>query len=116
MQLTKTGSRHLLAWTLCFLQVAMSAKAAESHVVPLSELHQQAASAAETREANLSKTREFFSLPQVQSALKSANIDGAKVDRAMALLSDEELSRLAARADKAQVDLRAGVLTNQQLT
>lgn len=116
MKLIKSGSSHILVWSLAIVQAATSAMAAESHVVPLTELHQQAASAGESRQANLAQAREFFALAPVQDALHSARIDGARLDRAIPLLSDDELARLAARAAKAQADLRAGSLTNQELT
>jgi hypothetical protein len=48
--------------------------------------------------------------------LSSTGIEYRKVERALAQLEDEELARLAARADKVRRDFEAGSLTNQQIT
>jgi hypothetical protein len=52
----------------------------------------------------------------VRGALQSARIDEGRVRQAVAMLNDEEQSRLAARADRVNRDLAAGTLSNQELT
>jgi hypothetical protein len=51
-----------------------------------------------------------------EKAIKRAGFDRNTVVRAVATLSDDELSRLSARAERAQQDLAAGALSNQELT
>lgn len=107
--------RRLIARILLVLTPA-TATWAQTHVVPLTELHQRAVSAADGREANLARLDRFFSEGRVQQALHSAKLDGTEVRHAVALLSDEELGRMVSRSDKIQSDLTAGALSNQELT
>lgn len=93
---------------------AVTTYAAESHVVPLSELNQRAVAAAEQRKRNLAELDRFFS--SGSAALKAAGIDGTQVRQAAAMLNDDELSRMAAQARKARTDFAAGALSNQQIT
>ncbi|MCZ2146839.1 MAG: PA2779 family protein [Bryobacterales bacterium] len=108
--------RNAVVWVLSAVVPAMTTYAAENHAVPLSELHRQMISASEARQARLAGVREFFSRERVQKALRTVKMDSEQVKQAVALLNDDELARLAARADKAQADLAAGALNNQQLT
>jgi hypothetical protein len=50
-----------------------------------------------------------------QKALKSAHMNPQQVQDGVSKLSDQELSQLAARADKAQHDFAAGILTTRDL-
>ena len=94
----------------------MTCLAAETHVVPIDELHRQAVSVTQTRQANLAAAHRFFSSAPVQNALRTVKMEDSQVLQAAALLSDEELARLAARTDKVQRDLAAGALSNQEIT
>ena len=73
-------------------------QAQDKHVVSSQELSKDAARPAETRGANEAALRQLFSSEQAQQALKSANLDYGKVDKAVAQLSDEDLAKLAARS------------------
>jgi len=108
--------RHLTARILLLLLPAMATWAADTPVVPLTELHARAVSASAWRQSDLAKLDQFFSADAAQKALHSVKLDGAQVHQAVALLSSEELARLASRTDKIQADLAAGALTNQELT
>lgn len=90
--------------------------AQDEHVVSPAELHQAVQSAAQTRQQNLAKVEKFFSQDAAQKALKTAQVDPAKVRKAAASLNDDELARLASETDKVQKDISAGALTNLQLT
>lgn len=68
------------------------------------------------RQQNVAKVQKFFSSRQAEQALKSAHLDPVQIKDAVPSLSDQELARLAARADKAQKNFAAGSLTNQQIT
>jgi hypothetical protein len=108
--------RHLTARLLLVLLPATATWAAETHVVPLTELHARAVSASDGRQSDLTKIDQFFSTDPARQALQSVKLDGAQVHQAIALLSNEELERLASRTGKIQADLAAGALSNQELT
>jgi hypothetical protein len=116
MFLSQGGMRKAVVWVLSVVVPVMTTYAAENHVVPLTELHRQMVSASEARQTRLAGVRKFFSQEPVQKALSTVKMDSEQVKQAVALLSDDELARLAARTDKAQADLAAGAMTNQQLT
>ena len=111
-----TPVRHLTARILLMLLPAMATLAAETHVVPLAELHARTVAASDARQADLAKLDQFFSADPVRQALQTVKLDGTQIQQAVALLSADELARLASRTDKIQADLAAGALTNQQLT
>jgi len=109
----------LITFLVCilgFLFQSPSLLAAPEHVVSSAELQQAAVSVARTRQTNVAKVDKFFSAPQAQKALKSAHLDPVQIKQAVPSLSDQELARLASRADKAQKNFAAGALTNQQIT
>jgi hypothetical protein len=83
-------------------------QAQDKHVVSSQELSKDAARPAETRAANEGALRQLFSSPQAQQALQSADIDYARVDKAVGQLNDEDLAKLAARSRQAQDNFAAG--------
>src|ERR1700740_2674153 len=83
-------------------------QAQEKHVVTSQELSKDAARPAETRQANEAALRQLFTSEQAQQALKSANIDYSKVDKAVSQLNDEDLTKLSARARQVQDNFAAG--------
>jgi preprotein translocase subunit SecF len=90
----------------------------KQHVVSLEELNKDAARPAETRQANEAAVRQLFSSEQAQNALRSANIDYAKVDHAVGQLSDEEVAKLAERSRQIENHFaggRAGSLSDRDL-
>lgn len=89
---------------------------AQSHVVSPNELRQQAVAAAQNRQQKIERIQQFFASATAQKALKGANIDCGKVQKAIPQLSDSELATIAAKTDKAQQDFAAGALNNQQIT
>ena len=102
--------------SLLLILPVMTTLAAESHVVPLSELHRDAAGATQARQAGLAKAQSFFSSQAAQKALRTVKLDGDQVMKAVPLLGDDELARLASRVDAVQHDLAAGSLSNEHLT
>lgn len=90
--------------------------AQDTHVVPLTELHSAVVAAGQQRQENVSRLERFFTGNSAESALQSARLNGSQIRNAIALLDDQELARLAARAEKANSDFAAGSLTNQELT
>jgi hypothetical protein len=116
--LRSSTSRILTASLVCTLTFALQIPllAAQNHVVSPAELQQATASVARTRQQNITKVEKFFSSERAAKALKSAHLDPTQIKKAVPSLSDQELARLASRADKAQKDFAAGALTNQQIT
>jgi hypothetical protein len=87
----------------------------QQHVVTSDELNQQVARPPETREANEDAVRHLLSLDAGQQALKSANVDYQRVDKAIGQLSDEELAKLADRSRQAESDFAAGAISAKTL-
>src|ERR1700753_4025398 len=88
---------------------------ADQHVVSLGELNKDAAAPAETRRANEAEIRQLFATVDGQKALKSANVDYAKIDRAVSSMSDEDVSRISDRAPELNRDFAGGNLTDNDL-
>jgi hypothetical protein len=87
----------------------------KQHVVSLSDLNKDAARPAQTRQSNEEAVRTLLSSGQAQKALKSANLDYQKVDKAVGQLSDEDLAKLAERSRQAQSDFAAGRVSDRDL-
>jgi hypothetical protein len=87
----------------------------QQHVVTLDELKKQAARPAETRQANADAIRHLLSSDAGQKALKSAEVDYQRVDKAVGQLSDEELAKLADRSRQAENDFAAGLISAKTL-
>lgn len=90
-------------------------RAMQQHVVTSDELDQQVARPAETRQANEDAVRHLLSSDAGQQALKSANIDYQRVDKAIGQLSDEEVTKLADRSRQAESDFAAGAISAKTL-
>ena len=102
---------------LAFLGMQGNALAAPSdHVLPLQEMERRIAGESKQRRANLGKLNEVLSMSRVEDTLRSANLDPKTIRSAASLLSDEELAKLAARAESVRTDIEAGALSNQELT
>ncbi len=110
-------SRALAISTLlCLAGIPSLSRGQEKqHVVSLDELKKDAARPAEVRQADEAAVRNLLSSENGQKALKSANLDLQKVDRAVGQLSDEDLAKLAARSRQAQKDFAAGTLSDRDL-
>jgi hypothetical protein len=70
---------------------------------------------AETRQANEDAIRHLLSSDAGQKALKSANVDYQRVEKAIGQLSDEELTKLADRSRQAESDFAAGSISAKTL-
>jgi hypothetical protein len=87
----------------------------QQHVVSLSDLNKDATRPAQTRQSNEEAVRTLLSSDQARKALKSANLDYQKVDKAVGQLSDEDLAKLAERSRRAQSDFAAGRVSDRDL-
>ena len=102
----------------CFAGSPARVQGQDKHVVSVQDLSRDAARPAETRQANEASLRQLFTSPQAQQALKSANIDFSKVDKAVGQHSDEDAAKLAARSRQLQENFaagRAGSLSDRDL-
>jgi Flp pilus assembly protein TadB len=100
----------------CFLlTICATSILAQSHVVSPADIHKELVNAAQTRQQNLEKTRRLFSSDETRKAMEAAQISPERVDTAVSTLSDEELARLAARADKIDQDFAAGRISDRDL-
>jgi Flp pilus assembly protein TadB len=88
---------------------------AQSHVVSRTDIHKELVNAAQTRQQNLEKVKSLFSSDETRKAMEAARISPEKVDAAVSTLSDDELSRLASRAEKLDKDFAAGRLNDRDL-
>ena len=100
----------------CFLlTLGVTSILAQTHVVSQADIHKELVNTVQTRQKNLEKTRRLFSSDETRKAMESAQISPEKVDAAISMLSDDELARLASRADKIDQDFAAGRLDNRDL-
>ena len=88
---------------------------ADRHVVSLGELNRDAAGPAEARRANEAEIRHLFATVDGQKALKTANVEYAKIDRAVSSMSDEDVARISSRAREIDRDFAAGSLSDHDL-
>ena len=89
---------------------------ADDHAVSGADLHQALVDSANTRQTNVETVQKFFKSDVVQKTLGHQSVNAAKVEKAIPLLNDEELSRLASQCRQVDSDISAGSLTNQQIT
>jgi hypothetical protein len=71
--------------------------------------------ATQSRQKNIARVNSFLSTPRAEKAMQSARIDVKLVKSAVSSLNDEELARLAARADKADADFAAARMSDRDL-
>ena len=83
--------------------------------VSMEELQKEMVRATQTREQNRATIANLLSAPEVETSLRAAHIDVQQVKTAISSLSDEDLAKLAARAQNAQNDLAAGTIGQRDL-
>jgi len=86
-----------------------------AHVVSPADLAKAAVDATQRRQQNIDTLNHLLSSDQARQAMHSARIDPQEVKNAVSGLSDEELTQLASRANKAQSDFAAGNLGDRDL-
>ena len=100
------------------LVVALAAQPclpAGSPPVSIDELQKEMVTATQTREQNRATIANLLSAPEVEKSLRTAHINVEQEESAISSLSDEDLAKLAARAQNAQKDLAAGLLGERDL-
>ncbi len=109
------GLNLLLAFGLSALMALPQGAIAQDHVVSSADVKKDLESASATRKAQLAEVDAFLGTDQAKKALANAHIDYQQVHSAVQSLSDEDLARVAAKADHAQKDFAAGNLTDRDL-
>ena len=107
---------RIVAAFLTYLLVLPPTVSAQDHVVSAAELRQALQVASEKRHNDIKAVREFFGTDAVKKRLNVAHLDLKKIQTAVSVLNDEELSQLAGRVQAAQKEMVAGALTNEHLT
>ena len=110
-----TVSRALLP-VVVFVAMVPFDVLAQGHVVPENDLRAELRNAARERQTNVAKVQDFLSSEVAQGALRSMKLDPAAAQKAVPLLSDQELARLAARVDEANFAAGGLTLTTAQVT
>jgi len=84
-------------------------------VVSPAQLRERLRAKADVRERHLQQVERLFQHEAVRGALQTAKLDAGQVTAA-ALMSADELARLAARSAEIERDIAAGAFNNQMLT
>jgi len=108
-------TRSVIAVVLVAFFVVPADLVAQSHVVTPADLQKNVVAASQARQRDLEAVQQFLSTPAAEKAMKSAQVDPKQVRTAVSTLNDQELARLAARADKAQADFAAGRVEERDL-
>jgi hypothetical protein len=103
------------AMLLTIAVVIPSQLLAENHVVSQAEMQKQAVASSQARQQKIESLSNQLSTSSAQKALKAAQMNPERVKTAVASLSDDELSKLTSRADKAQTDFAAGRISDRDL-
>ena len=107
--------RALVACILVTIFAVPHSLLAQSHVVSPADLQKELVTSTQARQHSLETVRQLFSSPRAENALKSAHMNPEQVQTAVSTLSDQELARLASRADTAHADFAAGRLEDRDL-
>jgi len=111
----RQSTRLLVQCFLVAVFVLPSNLLAQSHVVSQTDIHKELINATQTRQKDLQKVERLFASDEAMKALESARMNPEQVNAAISTLSDAELARLAARADKLDQDFAAGRLSERDL-
>ena len=106
----------VLAVMFAWLATPSQSLLADEHAVSGADLHQVLVDSAKTRQTNLETVQKFFSSKVVKNSLSGRMVNLSKVEKAVPLLSDEELSQLASQCRQVENDISAGSLSNQEIT
>jgi hypothetical protein len=107
--------RVLTACVLVTMFAVPQNLAAQVHVVSPAELQNQTLAASQRRQRNLEIVTRFLSSPTAEKAMRIVHTNDKQVKAAVANLNDQELGRLAQRAQKAEADFAAGSLSDREL-
>jgi len=109
------GLNLLLAVGLSALMAFPQGAIAQDHVVSSSDVKKDLQAATAERRKQLAQVDGFLATGEAKKALAETHVDYQQVHAAVQSLSDEDLARVAARADQAQKDFAAGTLSDRDL-
>jgi hypothetical protein len=109
------GLNLLLAVGLSALMAFPQGAIAQDHVVSSSDVKKDLQAASAARKTQLAQVDGFLATSEAKKALADAHVDYQQVHSAVQSLSDEDLARVAAKANQAQKDFVAGDLSNRDL-
>jgi hypothetical protein len=95
---------------LGFIVAAPQAILAQDHVVAPSQIQSAVSNASAVRQQNQKELKEFLGRKEIQKAMKADGINPQQVTNAVSQLSNADLARLTAKAQKAQRDFAAGII------
>ncbi len=110
--------RSIRAGTACVLVTIFAVPqtlVAQVHVVSQSDLQKQVLASSQERQKNFETVMRFLSSPAAQKAMSMVHTDANQVKVGVSRLSDQELARLAARAQKTEASFAAGGLSDRDL-
>jgi len=105
----------LLAVGLTALMAFPQGAIAQDHVVSSSDIKKDLQAATAGRNKQLAQVDGLLSTSAARKALADAHIDYQQVRAAVQSLSNEDLARVATKADQAQKDFAAGDLSDRDL-
>ena len=109
------GLNVLFAAALSAVMAFPQGAIAQDHVVSAAQVRKDVQAASQARNEELAKVNGFLETEQARKAMAGAHIDYRQVNAAVQSLSDEDLARVAAKADQAQKDFAAGTLSDRDL-
>jgi len=109
------GLNVLFAAALSAVMAFPQGAIAQDHVVSSAQVQKDVQAVSETRRNELAKVSGFLGTEQAKKAMAEAHIDYRQVNAAVQSLSDEDLARVAAKAEQAQKDFAAGTLSDRDL-
>jgi len=109
------GLPLLFAVVLSALMALPQGAIAQDHVVSSSDVKKDLQAQAAQRQEQLAKVEGLLGTKDAQKALADAHINYQQVQTAVRSLNDEDLARVAAKADRAQKDFAAGNFSDRDL-
>lgn len=103
-------ARTLIACFFALLfALPSSLMAQDEHVVSPSDLQAATLNATQIRQHNIQEVQRFLSSDIATQQIERAHLNPEKVKAAVATLSNQELADLAARTQKAEIDIAGGL-------
>ncbi len=109
------GLNLLLVAGLSTLMAFPQSAIAQDHVVSSSDIKKDLQAATADRKKQLNQVDNLMATHEARKALSDAHVDYQQVRTAVQSLSDEDLAKIAAKANQAQKDFAAGNLTDRDL-
>ena len=97
-------------WLTLFTPLNVGVAYAQDHIVGLAELEGQLQTRSAQRAVNIADLQRVLSHPAAQDLLGKAKVSPDQLNRAIATLSPDELSRLGEQARSAERDVQGGLI------